>query len=403
MIHQAYRYELNPNDVQHTKLAQHAGTARFVYNWGLAARIKRFDENEGKDKFISCFSQLKEWTKFKNEHVPWAKTVSRRVVEGALRDIDQAFRNFWQAGKTGRKVGFPKFKKKGRARDSFHAFGPTVQALGEHVKLPNIGLIRVKERTRVKGKILSATISRQADRWFISFTVERDRQSPGPRKGDPIGVDLGIACFAMLSDGRKIDAPRPLERGLKRIQRLQRIVSRRKKGSKNRRKAINKLARLHCRIGNVRHDFLHRMTTDLAKNHGVIVIEDLKVKNMIRNPHLARHITDMGWGESHRMLEYKTKWYGSELIVADQFFPSSKMCSRCGNVKLELKLSERTYRCEVCGLVIDRDLNASRNLVALATAKQAGSNARGDGKFHGASQVAVYEAGRRQGAACVTP
>jgi len=393
VIHQAYRYELDPNDAQRTRLAQHAGTARFAYNWGLAARIKRFEENEGKDKFISCFSQQNEWREFRNEGAPWANGVSSKVVEGALRDLDRAFKNFWQARKTGRKVGFPKFKKKGKARDSFHAFGSTVRALGDRVRLPRIGEIRTKERTRVKGRILSATVSREVDRWFVSFTVERDRQSPGQRMGGPVGVDLGIRTFATLSDGRKIDAPRPLKQSLKRLRRLQRAVSRKKKGSANRKKAVIKLARLHRRIGNVRRDFLHRTTTDLAKSHGVIVIEDLKVENMVKNPRMARHIADMGWGEFRRQLEYKTKWYGSGLVVADQFFPSSKTCSGCGNVKEELKLSERTYRCEACGLVIDRDFNAARNLVALATAKHAESNARGDGKVHGASQVAVCEAG----------
>jgi len=396
MIYQAYRYELDPNNAQRTRLAQHAGMARFAFNWGLAERIKRFNENEGNDKFISCFSQQKEWTKYKNERIPWAKTVTRWAVEGALRDLDRAFKNFWRGRKAGRKVGFPKFKKKGRARDSFHVFGREVKTFQDHIQLPTIGKIRVKERTRIKGRILSATISREADRWFVSFRVERDRQSPGPRNGSPIGIDLGIKCFALLSDDSEIDAPRPLAKGLKRLRRLQRSVSRKKKGSANRKKAVKKLARLYRRVRNVRQDFLHRTTTDLAKSHGVIVIEDLKVRNMVRNSKLGRHIIDMGWGEFRRQLEYKTKWYGSELLVADKFFPSSKTCSGCGNVKDELRLSERTYRCEACGLVIDRDLNAARNLVALATAKHAGSDACGEGRFRASARCpsAKQEEGR---------
>ena len=196
--------------------------------------------------------------------------------------------------------------------------------------------------------------------------MDRERSDPIPVVGPSVGVDLGLTSFAVLSDGTALKSPRSLERSLRRLRRLSQAHSRKQKGSQNRHKSALLLARLHRRIRNQRRDFLHKATTELAKTKSVIVIEDLNVRGMIRNRHLARHIADAGWSEFRRMLCYKTLWYGSTLVVAPRFFASSKTCSACGAKKDDLDLSERVYRCQGCGHVMDRDLNAARNLAALA-------------------------------------
>jgi putative transposase len=217
-------------------------------------------------------------------------------------------------------------------------------------------------------------VSREADRWFVSFAVEREREKGIPEEDTAVGVDVGLCCFAVTSEAARMHAPRPLERSLKLLKRRSRQHARKKRGSKNRRKSAMCLARLHRKIRNRRRDFLHETSTRLAKTKRVIGVEDLNVKGMIRNRHLGRHIADSGWGELMRMLEYKTNWYGSVLVKAPRFFPSTKTCCACGRVKHEMKLSERVFRCESCGLVIDRDLNAAMNLAEYArTASSAGS------------------------------
>jgi putative transposase len=375
-IIQAYRYELKPNNVERTLLAKHAGTARFAWNWALARRIERFEHQEGKEKFTSAAQEHREWNVWKREHALWVYEVSKCAPQEAFRNLDKAFKGFWRGRKTGKPVGFPQFKKKG-IHDSFRLTG-SMKANGESVQLPRLGTIRVKEPTAVKGTILSATVSREADRWYVSFTVERERSDPLPVEEEIIGIDVGLICFAKLSNGEEIHAPKPLQQNLKRLKQRARKHSRKQKGSQNRRKSALSLARLHHRIKNQRTDFLHKVTTRLAKTKSVIVVEDLNVRGMVRNRHLARHITDVGWGQFRRMLEYKTQWYGSTLIVAPAFYPSSKRCNDCGHRMKSLPLSVREWVCPQCGVIHDRDLNAARNLMQFATASSAGSHACGD-------------------------
>jgi putative transposase len=392
MIHQAYRYELKPNNVQRTLLAKHVGAARYAWNWALARRIERFENNEGKDRFTNAIADHRSWNAWKRENAPWAAEVSKCAPQEAFRNLDRAFKNFWQGRKAGRAVGFPKFKKKGGG-DSCR-FYDTIKALGRHVQLPRLGKVRVKEETRVKGRILSATISRETDRWFVSFTVERERAVAEPRSEGPrVGIDLGISSFAVISDGTVLEAPRPMKHGLKRLRKLQRKHSRKRKGSKNRKKSAAKLGRYHRKLKNQRHDFLHKATTDLAKTKRVIVIEDLAVKNMSasargtkENPGknvraksgLNRSILDQGWGEFRRMLTYKAEWYGATLFVVPRTFCSSKMCSACKFVLSDLPLSIRKWRCPNCKVVHDRDVNAAQNLEDYPTASSAESYACGD-------------------------
>ena len=309
---QAYRYELKPNNKQRTLLAKHVGAARFAWNWALSRRIDRLEKNEGKERFSDARTDHREWNLWKRENAPWVYEVSKCAPQESFRDLDRAFANFWRGRKAERKVGFPRFKGKGRA-DSCRFSTGAIKALGSHVQLPRIGRVRVKEGTAVKGRILSATISREADRWFVSFTVERQREVAATRdQGLDVGIDLGVVSFAVLSDGTELRSPGALKRGLKRLRRLQRRHSRKEKGSSNRRKSAVRLGRLHRRISNQRRDFLHKATTELAKTKRAIIVEDLAVRSLSasargtrENPGrkvrsksgLNRSILDQGWGE----------------------------------------------------------------------------------------------------------
>ena len=360
-VHQAFRYEIDPTGRQQRLLARAAGTARYAFNWGLNL-CKRL-LNAGKP--VPHAAELHRLWNAEKPQRSWVYGVSKCCGQEALRDLERAFAHFWHGRKEGRRVGFPRFRRKHGRRDSFRLTG-SIKVHPRSVTLPRIGCVRTKEATtKFHGRILSATVSREADRWYVSLTVEVERDDPQPVEGPVVGVDLGLKSFAVLSDGASLESPKPLAKAQRRLRHRQRLHSRKQRGSSNRRKSAAGLARLHRRIRCQRTDFLHKTTTDLAKTKSVIVVEDLSVRGMIRNHHLARSIADAGWSEFRRMLEYKTQWYGSALIVAPRFYPSTKTCSACGHVKTEIPLGERVFRCEACRLEIDRDLNAARNLASL--------------------------------------
>jgi len=366
LVHRAYRYELDPNNQQRIGLFQGAGTARFAYNWGLEQRNRLYREKQGDERFTSAIDQHRELNRLKRTEFPWMYDVSKCAPQEALRDLEQAFKNFFRRLKNGdEEVGFPKFKRKG-VHDSFRLTG-IIKFIGRTIQIPRLGKIRLKEKRESyhTGRILSATVSRRADRWFVSVAVEEEIEVP-MNNGSAIGVDLGIKNLAVTSEEEIFPNPKALSSRLRKLKRLSRQLSRKKKGSKNREKAKLRLARLYLRIRNIRQDTLHKLTTHLTKNHSRIVIEDLNVSGMMKNKRIARAIADVGFYEFRRQLEYKSSWYGSEVVVVDRFFPSSKRCSRCGHIKTELSLSERTYICEECGLVIDRDQNAANNLLAVS-------------------------------------
>jgi putative transposase len=384
LSHQAFRYELDPTMRQRIALGRHCGAARWAWNWALKRRITQFEANEGKAKFTNAIEQHRELNAIKDDpETCWLREVSKCAPQEALRDLDRAFKNMRDAKKAGRKVGFPKFKKRGSG-GSFRFTGSVRVESSRRVKLPIVGSVRTKEDTsKFKGRILSATVAEECGRWYISFAVEVDRPEPVTPSGPPVGVDLGLTTFATLSTGEKIEAPKPLKASLKKLRCVQRIVSRRQKGSNRRRKAVRRVARVHRRVRNVRRDFLHKLSSRLANQNCEVHLEDLHVKGMVRNRSLARAISDAGWAEFRTMLEYKCGWRGSKLVIHDRFFPSSKTCSGCGAVKSVLLLSERQYACSECGLVVDRDVNAAINLVK-CTASSAGINARGD---HGSGRT----------------
>jgi putative transposase len=363
----AYKVELNPNNRQRTLLAQSAGCARFAYNWGLDQRIKLYQESK---ESTDAIKQHKILCSLKKSEFPWMYEVTKCAPQEALRNLDQAFKNFFRRLKEGKKPGFPKFKSKHKDQDSFKVTTGAVYLTKSSIKLPKIsGAIRLKEKGYIPTegvKYLSYTISKKAGRWFLSVNCEiQDNENTDPSRLSPeatIGLDLGIKELGTVSDGKVYHNPKSLNKLKRTINRKQREKSRRVKGSCRRRKTVARLQRIHYRISCIRKDTIHKMTSDLVKTKPIrLVIENLSVKGMMRNHKLARSLADASFGEIRRQLEYKAKWYGSEIILADRFFPSSKTCSQCGQIKDDLKLSDRVYRCE-CGLVLDRDLNAAINL-----------------------------------------
>jgi len=321
VIHKAYRYEIQPTEGQLHKLFQHAGVARFTYNWGLGRRIEEYKKT---GKSSNAIAQHRQLNALKATEFPWMYEVSKCAPQEALQNLDQAYDNFFRRVKQGKKPGFPRFKKKGYSRDSYRLTG-TIKVGHRKIKLPRHGWLRTKEKTdkfqKANPKILNATVSREADRWFVSIAVTVETPDPKPVRGPVVGVDLGINTFAVLSDGTKMDTQGFLKSYLGLLARRQRQHSRKEKGSKNRRRSATRLARLHRRIRTRRNDFLHKTTTMLTKTKSTIVVEDLSVRNMMRNGRLARSIADQGWSEFRRQLAYKTEWYGSKLIVADRFYP----------------------------------------------------------------------------------
>jgi len=382
-ILKAYKTEIDPNNVQRTMLLKHAGSARYAFNWGLNEKKKAFD---AKTKIPNAMELHRQLNALKKTDFPWMYEVSKCSPQEALRNLDRAFDNFFRrckAKKSGThkgKVGFPKFKSKKKGVGSFRLTG-TIKVFPQAVQLPRLGSIRLKERDYLPldAKILSATISEHAGRWFVSIQVEETIADPKAKPESIVGVDLGIKTLATCSDGTTFENPKALRRNLKKLKRLSRSLHRKQKGSKNRKKAARKLAKLHYRIGNIRKDTLHKMTTQLTKSKSVIGIEDLNVSGMMKNHSLAQAISDLGLGEWRRQLEYKAGLYGCKIVVADRFFPSSKMCHVCGCLNESLELSDRSWTCS-CGAILDRDMNAAvnlRNNAKLAVSSTDNQNAYG--------------------------
>jgi putative transposase len=382
LVQRAYKTELDLSDRQVTACRQHAGAARWAYNWGLQLKQDRYIATKKSSTAIDLHRELNA---LKKTDVPWMYQVSKCAPQEALWNLDAAFQQFFRRcalkkqGKWKGKLGYPQFKTKKKGLGSFRLTGRIVVS-EKAIVLPRLGRIRLKEReylpTGGEGQILSATVSEDAGHWYVSVQVEEEQTVP-ENTGPVVGFDLGVRSLATLSDGTVIPNPRHLKRRLKKLKRLQRVVSRRQKGGKNRKKAVHKLARLHRQIKNQRHNTLHQVTTRLAKTKSVLVIEDLQVAGMLKNHRLAQAIGDVGFAEFKRQLLYKASWYGARVIVADRWEPSSKRCSGCGWLDEDLTLSDRTFHCEQCGLVLDRDLNAAINLAKLADSSPDNANACG--------------------------
>jgi putative transposase len=398
-----YKTELDLTNEQRTACLKHAGCARFAYNWGLARAQEVYRTTGKRPSAIDLHKQLNA---LKPSDFPWMYDVSKCAMQEALRDLDNAYRHFFRKlklrkeGKFRGKVGYPKCKKKSKAIGSFRLTG-SIHVFSDALQLPRLGRLRLKEQDYLppRAKVLSATVSEQAGRWYVSVQVEEEPELPQSTATSAIGVDLGIKKLATLSDGTQFSNARALKQAQKKLRRLERQKSRRKKGSRNRQKTCRKLAKQHARIAHIRRDATHKLTTYLVRNHALVAIEDLQVSGMLKNHKLAQAVSDSNFGEIRRQLTYKAEIYGTHLVVIDRFYPSSKTCSACGYVKETLSLQERTYTCESCGMVLDRDVNAAVNLLLEAvrtTVSSTGSDACGvgsSGVFDGTRETAHAEAG----------
>lgn len=377
----AHRIALDLNDAQATYMARAAGTARFAYNWALAEWKRQYEAWKA-DNTLPKPSQMnmrRQLNAIKREQFPWMLEVTKNAPQMAIIQLGQAFQNFF-AGR----ARYPQFRKKG-AHDRFSLSNDQFEVDGSRMRIPNLGWVRMCETLRFAGKIMSATVSRVADRWFVSITVDTPNSShqPQAKNQGEVGVDLGVSALATLSTGEVFPGPKPHKALLDRLRRLSRSLSRKQKGSANRNKAKMKLARLHARVAAIRSDAMHKLTTDLTRRFHTIGIEDLNVRGMVKNRRLARSISDMGFFEFRRQLEYKAAMRGGQVVVADRFYASSKTCSSCGEKLDELPLSVRSWICPSCGANHDRDVNAAVNLKNMAvssTVSACGEEGSGSGR-----------------------
>ena len=352
VMYKAFRTKLDLNNGQKTLMAKHAGFARWVYNWAL--RLWKDGVKVGLKPNATILKKL--FTNHVKPNYPWMKELSSRVYQYAFINLKDAFSRFFQ-----KLAEYPKFKKKSHS-DSFGLdnCGQPIKLGGLRHKLPFIGWVKTFEALP-ESITKKVTISRQAGDWYISFFVELPELEPTPKQHQVVGADLGIASLATLSNGETFPNPKALRCATKKLARLQRLQSRKVYNSSNYKKASLKVAKLHRRVADIRADYLHKLTTYLAKNHSQVVIEDLNVGGMLKNHSLARAIADCGFGEFRRQLEYKCQWYGSSLLIVDRFYPSSQLCSNCGHQQ-KMPLKKRVYNCLSCGMSLDRDLNAAINL-----------------------------------------
>jgi putative transposase len=377
----AHKIALDPNNVQATYFARASGTARFAYNWALAEWKRQYEACKA-DSSLPKPSQMalrRQLNGVKGEQFPWMLEVTKNAPQMAIIQLGAAFKNFF-AGR----AQYPKFRKKG-VHDRFSLTNDQFGIDGSRIRIPNLGWVRMRETLRFPGKIMSATVSRVADRWFVSITVDASDSLPLPKAENQgaVGVDLGVSALATLSTGESIAGPKAHKALLCRLQRLSRGLSRKVKGSQNRKKAKARLSRLHARIGNIRRDGLHQLTTDLARRFHTIGIEDLNVKGMVKNRHLSRAVSDRGFFEFRRQLDYKAAQRGGVVVVADRWYPSSKTCSVCGHKLAALPLSVRNWTCPECGSLHDRDVNAAinlRNLAVSSTVSACGEEGSGSGR-----------------------
>ena len=404
---EAVKVALDPTPSQEQRLLSHAGAARFAYNVGLA-HVKEGIEAGNRPEW-SFFSLVYWWNANKDalavnaDGEPWWQENSKEAYSRALESLAKALSNWSKSRKgdrKGRKVGFPKFKAKGSATPKFTygtgSFG-LIKDDPKALKLPRIGRVHCMENVAKRvgeAKVKRMTVSQRAGRWYASLTVEReDKPVKRAPKGGAVGVDLGVKTLATLSDGTVIKNPRYLRKSERKLKKAQQALSGKTKGSNRRAKAKAKVARIHAHVANRRSDAMHKLTTRLTRKYSDISIEDLHVAGMVKNHHLAKSIMDAAFGEFRRQLEYKTTRSGARLHVVDRWYRSSKTCSGCGSVKAKLSLSERTYRCDSCGLTMDRDLNAAINICVAGSAPETlnahGETVRRGGQIGRATRVSV--------------
>jgi putative transposase len=359
----AHKIALDPNKVQATYMAKAAGTARFAYNWALAEWQRQYAAHQANpaQPLPSQLALRRQLNAVKRAQYPWMLEVTKCAPQMAIIQLGEAFKNYFA-----HRARHPVFRRKGQ-HDRFTISNDQFKVEEKRIRIPNLGWVRMRESLRFTGRIVSATVSRSAGRWYASITVDtQDLSLPPAENQGVVGIDLGVSALATLSTGEVFTGPKALRSLLERLRRLSRALSRKVQGSRNRLKAKLKLARLHARIGNLRRDGLHQMTTSLTRRFHTIGVEDLNVKGMLGNRRLARAIADMGFYELRRQLDYKAARRGGQVVAADRWYPSSKLCSCCGYKLESLALGTRQWTCPGCATVHERDVNAAINLKNMA-------------------------------------
>ena len=358
MSNLSHKIRLYPTKKQEEFFRKSCGCSRFVYNWALSTWKQEYEAKLKPSGFGIC-NKIPELKKTNS----WLTEVSNSSLQRAVQNLAASYQRFFK-----NKAKYPQFHKKGH-KDSFYLTNKDVKIQGKKLKIPKVGSVNLAQELRLKGKIMSCTISRTADQWLASISVELSelpKQIKSTNK--TVGLDLGIKTAVVTSDGVSFKSPKPLSKYAKKLKRQSQTLSRRVKGSNNRNKAKIKLSKTHAKIARIRKDFIHKTTSKLIDENQVICLEDLNVAGMKKNHKLARSLSDISFSEIRRQLEYKAALYGRQIKFVDRFFPSSKTCSKCGIVKESLSLKERTFEC-ICGFSIDRDINAAINIRNFAVSR----------------------------------
>ena len=380
LIFKAYKFRIYPNAEQRTLLAKHFGCCRFIYNKFLEERNRVYKET---GKGLSLFETHRQMSLMrKTEGTEWLAEVYSHALQAELRNLDSAFRNLFR--KTGK---FPQFH--GKHDKQSVTFPDNVKVIGGKLALPKFKKpIKMKMHRPIIGKICKAIVSQDVTgRYYVSICCEETCETLPPT-GKEVGIDLGIKDMAVCSNGERIANPKFFEKGEKHLKYLQRQISKKKKGSNRRRRARLRLAQHHKKVANRRKDYTHKITTRIVRENQTVCVEDLNVKGMQSNHHLARSIGSVAFGEIVRQLEYKCAWYGRGFVKVGRFYPSSKTCNHCGHVNHELTLKDREWVCEECGAEIDRDYNAAMNILAEGKRILSGDGALSDIKQKGGEAAA---------------